>query len=185
MISYFIWAYFFQKFSLKYRTFALKFIEMIGRLKKTRGANRATICLTERPNRRLDLDLLQKYHYDNEKFATQPWGNIARSRNPKGKYRQLFIENLMSIYEDWNAQLKTLNEPCYLKIWLNQTQIVNSQVVCGIKERIERYENIFAAAENEINFSYFTTLEQAILKRFHWEKYFDEDKNLLLVGELK
>ena len=158
---------------------------MKQRLKKTRGATRATTKLAEKTTRKLDLDMLQKYHYDNEKFATQPWGNIARSRNPKGKFRQIFIENLMSIYEDWNAQLKILNEPFYLKIWLNQTQIVNSQVVCGIKERIERYENIFAAAENDINFSYFTPLEQAILKRFHWGKYFDEDKSLLLVGELK
>ena len=158
---------------------------MNRRLKKTRGANRAIIRLTQRPNRKLDLEMLQKYHYDNEKFATQPWGNIARSRNPKGDYRTFFIYNLISVYRTWNAQLKTLNEPFYLKIWLNQTQIVNSQVVCGIKERIKRYENIFVAAENEINFSYFTLLEQEILKLFHWKKYFDDDKNLILVGELK
>jgi len=69
--------------------------------------------------------------------------------NPKGKIRKKIIESFFDIYESWNVQLKELGKPFYLKIWMFEPDIYNSQVVCAINEKIEYYENIFHKPEQQ------------------------------------
>ncbi|MES2575757.1 MAG: hypothetical protein V4572_12500 [Bacteroidota bacterium] len=104
-------------------------------------------------NLEIDLDYFEKTNKDYVKFRIFPWNSVAMSLNnypnPKGKIRKKIIESFFDIYESWNAQLKELGKPFYLKIWMFEPDIYNSQVVCAINEKIEYYENIFHKPEQQ------------------------------------
>lgn len=104
-------------------------------------------------NLEIDLDYFEKTNKDYVKFRIFPWNPVEMSLhnypNPKGKIRKKIIESFFDIYESWNAQLKELGKPFYLKIWMFEPDIYNSQVVCAINEKIEYYENIFHKPEQQ------------------------------------
>jgi len=104
-------------------------------------------------NLEIDLDYFEKTNKDYVKFRIFPWNPVAMSLNnypnPKGKIRKKIIESFFDIYESWNVQLKELGKPFYLKIWMFEPDIYNSQVVCAINEKIEYYENIFHKPEQQ------------------------------------
>ena len=104
-------------------------------------------------NLEIDLDYLEKTNKDYVKCRIFPWNPVAISihnyPNPKGKIRKKIIESFFDIYESWNIQLKQLGKPFYLKIWMFEPDIYNSQVVCAINEKIEYYENIFHKPEQQ------------------------------------
>lgn len=106
-------------------------------------------------NLKIDVDYLEKTNKDYVKIRIFPWNPVAMSiqnyPNPKGKIRKKIIESFFDIYESWNIQLKELGKPFYLKIWLFEPDIFDSQVVCAINDRIEYYENIFHKPKIEKN----------------------------------
>ena len=106
-------------------------------------------------NLEIDLDYFEKSNRDYVKFRIFAWNPVAMSihnfPNPKGKIRKKIIESFFDIYESWNIQLKELGKPYYLKIWMFEPNIYNSQVVCAINEKIEYYENIFHKPEMQKN----------------------------------
>lgn len=122
-------------------------------MKKIRG-NRRRLRQIEKwrlNNLQIDLAYLEKYNKDYVKFRIFPWNPIAMSLknypNPTGKIRTKIIDSFMDIYESWDRQLTKLRKTYYLKIWLFEPNIYNSQVVCALNEEIEYYENIFHTPE--------------------------------------
>lgn len=57
----------------------------------------------------------------------------------KGLIRKRIIQLLFEIHDLWKIELDKLNKPYYLAIWLNEPDIILSEVVCAIEERIEMY----------------------------------------------
>jgi hypothetical protein len=181
-------------------------------MKKVRGNNRRIKQIENWRinNLEIDLDYFEKTNKDYVKFRIFPWNSVATSLNkypnPKGKIRKRIIESFFDIYDSWNVQLKELGKPFYLKIWMFEPNIYNSQVVCAINDKIEYYENIFYKPETEKNItkSSFEKISNRI-NNFNWsyrvEEYpifeneylrenFDSDKDYLeeqkwLKSELK
>ncbi len=95
----------------------------------------------------IDFDHLVRNGYWYAKILVYPWCNISITNSkipePKSKTRDQLMHGLEKIYDAWKIQLEKLNEPYYLKIWLYEPNFSRSQVVCGIRERIERYEDLF------------------------------------------
>lgn len=127
----------------------------------------------------IDFENLNKYHKDYAKFRLYPWNPVAMSMynfpNPKGRIKKLILESFLEIYNSWNDQLKSLNKPYYLKIWLFEPNIYLSQIVCAIDEKIDYYENIFHKPEHSKDFTksiYYLTSQE--LKDYNWEYYLEE-----------
>ncbi|HBR54351.1 MAG TPA: hypothetical protein DEA82_09265 [Flavobacteriaceae bacterium] len=114
--------------------------------KKLRGHNRIFKEIENWKNDCLELDLQQLSYYQRnyEKVWVRPFGEIsitgATVPRPKRKARKLILEGLLEVFNSWELQLKTLDKPYYLAIWLNEPYIENSQVVCAIDEYLNFYD---------------------------------------------
>lgn len=130
-------------------------------------------------NLEIDIDYLKKYHKDYVKFRIFPWNPIAMSfhnfPSPKKKIRKQIFEALIDIYNNWDKQLKELNEPYYLKIWLFEPNIYESQIVCAINEKIEYYDNIFKKSDSNkvISESTYSNISKRI-KDYNWDIFENE-----------
>lgn len=125
------------------------------KIKKLRGHKRIFKNIEHWKNDSLHLDLerLQKNQRDYEKVWVRPFGEISISGaaipKPRKKARQLILESLIEIFNSWESTLKTLNEPYYLAIWLHETNIDNSQVVCAIGEYLNFYDITYNRPEKQ------------------------------------
>jgi hypothetical protein len=128
---------------------------------------------------KIDVDYLEKTNKDYVKCRIFPWNPVAIAihnyPNPKGKIRKKIIESFFDIYESWNIQLKELGKPFYLKIWLVEPAIYNSQVVCALNDKIEYYETIFHTPETEKSISK-SSLEKTSnrINDFNWSHGVEE-----------
>ena len=84
----------------------------------------------------------------------------------------MILDGLEIIYDNWKSQLEKLDQPYYLKIWLNEPRITKSEVVCGIKENIVKFEDSFSKINCEKNNS---NLISYMSSDFKWECAVDED----------
>ena len=99
--------------------------------------------------KKLENFSLQKQEFDVESLKLEKYlyfqleENYSEFQNStiQGRIRQNVFKVLLKIYENWNIELKKLNEPYYLAIWINESELMLSQIVCGIGERIEFYKN--------------------------------------------
>jgi hypothetical protein len=131
-------------------------------------------------NLELGLDLINKYSCDYTKIFIHPWCDISLIKSgfpePKRKTKQLILNGLIDIYHSWKRQLDKMGQPYYLKVWLFEPRFSKSQVVCGIRDQIDYYENLFFKPEND---KQFTSLNYGIIKKnldaLKWEYRFDED----------
>ena len=125
--------------------------------KKIRGGKRILqiICnWKESATMPLDLNRLHQYHYCYERVV-HPWVVYVGSRiSPPKRFRNEIILGLLRRYEHWNTQLQMLGEPYYLKVWLFDKTFFESQIVVGIQERIQRYENVFHQVERKLVFPF-------------------------------
>jgi hypothetical protein len=145
--------------------------------KKIRGLKRKVSKIQNWIEEYLELDIEQlsehKYHYS--KVYIQPWDNLTLTNSeipePKGKAKKEIISGLEKIYDSWKKELDKLNEPYYLKIWLNEPRLSKSQVVCALGERIEHYESQFTKADFKQKDSSFT---KQLSADFKWEPKLDE-----------
>lgn len=88
------------------------------------------------------------------------------------------ILGLLDIYESWQTKLGSLGRPFYLKIWLFEPRFSQSQVVCGIGDKIESYDNAFykPGHEKKLNPANYGKLQQR-MSQFQWEFGLDEDQH--------
>jgi hypothetical protein len=150
-------------------------------MKKIRGNKKRIKKIENWKNLHLKIDFqdLNMFQNDYAKFRLYPWNPVAMSMydfpQPKGKIRKMIIESFLEIYEEWNKQLKELNKPYYLKIWLFEPDIYMSQVVCAIGDKIDYYENIFYRPEftKNISKSISSTISEKI-KNYDWEYHIEE-----------
>lgn len=125
------------------------------KIKKLRGHSRIFKNIESWKNESLNLDLeqLQQYQRNYEKVWVRPFGEIsitgAAIPKPKRKARKLIIESLIEIFNSWETQLKTLDKPYYLAIWLNEPNIENSQVVCAIDDYLNFYDITYYRPEKQ------------------------------------
>ena len=117
--------------------------------KKIRGHNRIfkEIETWKKNNLELDLDYLNSYKRNYCKIWVSPFADIpitgSEIPTPKGKARKKILEGLLEIFNHWEKQLKTLNKPYYLAIWLFETNLERSQVVCSIDGLVDFYDITF------------------------------------------
>ena len=108
--------------------------------KKIRGLKRKVEGIQKWIEEYLELDIeeLSKHKYHYSKVYVQPWDNLTLTNSeipePKGKAKQEIINGLAKIYDSWKKELDKLNQPYYLKIWLNEPRLSKSQVVCALGE---------------------------------------------------
>lgn len=153
---------------------------------KVRGHKRRWKAISSWVERNKDLDLIyvQKHGRDYVKFRLHPWGslNLGKSKTspPKHKTRKLIIDGLLDIYISWKKSLDSLGQPYYLKIWLYEPHLPQSQIVCAIGDYISYYDNVFPLAQNQKEFpnsNYQSHINS--FKHFSWslgiDEYFIED----------
>lgn len=142
---------------------------------KVRGHHRIQkeISAWRNANLELDLDYLQSYKRNYCKVWVSPFADISISGSeipaPKGKNRKLILGGLLAIYNSWEQQLKTLNKPYYLAIWLYEPNIQRSQIVCAIDEMVDFYNTTFYRPEKQRNMpnQNFGTFSKE-LNKFSW-----------------
>jgi len=127
----------------------------------------------------LDIDYLKERQRDYVKFRVYPWNPVAMSMRkyprPKREARRKIIESLIDIYENWEKQLIEYGEPFYLKIWLFEPDIQNSQVVCAIGDCLNFYDQTFNKSEiiKEFKPESYGVLSQR-LKNYNWDAHIHE-----------
>ncbi|MDN4617549.1 hypothetical protein QCD85_05535 [Paenibacillus sp. PsM32] len=81
----------------------------------------------------LDIEQLERHHRDYVKLWINPFYQLTK-RNPPVWYARLIFGAMIEVYESWYQQLKLLNEPFYLKIWLYDPNFISSQIVVAFRE---------------------------------------------------
>ena len=76
------------------------------------------------------------------------WGIDVGSCNsgrghPKGLTKKLMLRSLYQVYQAWKDELDATGEPYYLKVWLYEPWIEDSQVVCAVGDLLGSYEEMF------------------------------------------
>ena len=88
----------------------------------------------------------------------------------QGRIRKSVFKVLLKIYDNWKIELEKLEKPYYLAIWIDESELMLSQIVCGIGERIEFYENKYfnePYKDLELNLNQFGKLKTD-LQDFNW-----------------
>lgn len=124
----------------------------------------------------IDLDRLTDRQVYYQKIYVYPWANLFCNKQPPTGYRNQITSGLIDIYFSWRTELEKLNQPYYLKVWLNYPRFMTSQVVAAIGDKIEYYNNIFPSADKSIQFPFdkFVTAKDKINK-LNWTPFLDED----------
>ncbi|GAF62197.1 hypothetical protein JCM18903_2255 [Psychrobacter sp. JCM 18903] len=152
------------------------------RYRKIRGINRRkrTIEKWGEANKVLDVDLLNQEKRDYVKFLVAPWSRLSLINSiypePIGDCEYLLIKNVQNIYQSWKDSLEKLQTPYYLQIWLFETYISRSQVVCAIEDYKDFYQNTFEPIdeqpENGIQSSiHYNSKTAEYLDHFEWKLY--------------
>ncbi|MGF1673759.1 MAG: hypothetical protein ACFCUV_08760 [Rivularia sp. (in: cyanobacteria)] len=120
------------------------------RYKKIRGLKRRIRHIQKWKQQNFNVSLSNS-NYDYVKIKISPWPRSLRfaKLSPPLWYRRLILSAMFEIYHNWKKQLLERGEPFYLKIWLFHPRFSHSQVVAGIGERIDWYQNIFPIPENQ------------------------------------
>ncbi|GAB1307556.1 hypothetical protein KH5_02390 [Urechidicola sp. KH5] len=107
-------------------------------------------------NKDLNLETVKNCGRDYVKFRVHPWGslNLGNSITPEphGKTRRLILNGFLEIYNNWKLTIEALEEPYYLKFWLYESNLAQSQVVCAIGEYINYYNQVFTVGDTKKNF---------------------------------
>jgi hypothetical protein len=133
----------------------VRHIRNIVKYQKIRGHNRRQKQIKRwvDSDSNLHLDRLEKYKYWKSDVFVHPWCDISiinsQFPEPKRKTRNQILLSLERIYDSWKSELDKLNKSYYLKIWIYESRISKSQVVCAVNERIEYYENLFIETKSK------------------------------------
>ena len=163
------------------------------RTKKIRGHKRIWKDIERWKNANIELDLvkLKQVERDYVKIWVHPFSSISLLNSeypaPKRETKKRILNGLFDIYESWKKQLDKLGKPYYLKIWLYEPCVSNSQVVCAIGNLTDFYNTTFYIPEipKKFNTNYLGTVKNKA-ENYNWEHKVEEqylDKNY--VGELE
>ena len=142
---------------------------------KVRGWKRQIKKLEQWKQKHLNLTIDSVYRYEYVKIWLDPWYRLQK-RNPPFWFRRLIVAALIEIYDSWNKQLVSLNEPFYLKIWFFEPHFIQSQVVAATGERIGYYEKLFVADTESKKFPFEKYAHGSYdLTVFDWQLRVDED----------
>ena len=125
------------------------------RYRKIRGINRRKRAIEQwgARNKALDIEGLKETHRDYVKFWVNPWSRLSLINSiypePMGDCEYLLIKNVQNIYQSWKDSLEKLQTPYYLQIWLFETYISRSQVVCAIEDYKDFYQNTFEPVDEQ------------------------------------
>lgn len=150
------------------------------RTKKIRGHKRLWKSIEDwrDSNLHLDLESLMRSERDYVKIWVHPFSSISMLNSqfpePKGKTRTLILESLLAIYDSWKTSLDSLDQPYYLKIWLNETHFSNSQVVCAIGNALHFYDQTFHQPET-VNSVKIQNAIKSLPTGFNWELRWEEN----------
>lgn len=94
---------------------------------------------------------------------------------PRGATRKLMIKSLINVYHQWHKQLEELDTPYYLKIWLYEPNLSDSQVVCSIGQLRDFYDNTFHKPDEKKRFpiEQYGSLSKE-LQGFKWDYALEE-----------
>ncbi len=90
-----------------------------------------------------------------------------------GRIRTGIFTVLLEIHNNWKIELDKLDQPYYLAIWINDFDLMLSEIVCAIDEKIEYYETEYF--DNKLNKTQLS-LDQfgklnSDFKNFKWTNY--------------
>jgi len=144
--------------------------------KKIRGWKRRIKQIEQWKQRHIDLDieLLSRNNRDYVKLWINPFYRLTR-RNPPMWYSRLILEAMIKVYQSWSQQMKSLNEPFYLKIWLYNPNFIESQIVVAFRECIDYYDNTFDKSNDIKAFPSHLYGKKVDLQEFKWELAIDSD----------
>ena len=154
------------------------------RYKKIRGQKRLLKDVDEwiERNKKLNLDSQRDY----AKIWIHPWSGISVLNSeipePRGEIRKRMLKGLFEIHDAWRAQLDTLGEPYYLKLWIYHKRFSKSQVVCATGDFLHFYDQTFPDSidDKTPTKGFFNAVNNAI-DDFNWdvavdyEAYSDSD----------
>ncbi|MCE7991096.1 MAG: hypothetical protein HEP71_03915 [Roseivirga sp.] len=130
-------------------------------------------------NKGLDLEYLKSQERDYAKIWVHPWSGISITNSemaqPSGITKRRILQGLITIYNEWNIKLASLDEPYYLKIWLYDPNFSRSQVVCAIGNALDFYETTFYKPDEQksLNPPHYGKLSDQ-MAAFDWEYHWDE-----------
>jgi hypothetical protein len=121
-------------------------------------------------NEEFDIESLKSEKYLYVHLA-EHFGEFKNS-TIKGRIRESVFKFLLKIYDIWKIELEKLKKPYYLAIWINESELMLSQIVCGIDERIEfykknKYFNEQPCKDLELNLNQFGKLKSDF-QDFNW-----------------
>ncbi|WP_411346228.1 hypothetical protein ACE3MZ_09700 [Paenibacillus sp. WLX1005] len=153
---------------------------MITNTKKIRGWKRKVKQIEEWKQRyiKLDMDYITSYQRDYVKLWIDPFYRLDR-RNPPGWYARLLLAAMMEVYYSWDDQMKQLQEPYYLKIWLYAPHFINSQIVVACRDQLHFYDHTFEKATDKAKLSHHYAMVPGI-NDFQWETCIDTAYESLL-----
>lgn len=150
--------------------------------RKIRGINRRKRAIEQwgKANKVLDVDLLNQDKRDYAEFLVDPWSRLSLINSiypePTGDCEYLLIKNVQNIYQSWKGSLEELQTPYYLQIWLFETYISRSQVVCAIYEIKDFYDDTFEVIDTQPDngirsSSHYNDQTAEVLDRYDWKLY--------------
>ncbi|MBP1905193.1 hypothetical protein J2Z32_001821 [Paenibacillus turicensis] len=138
--------------------------------KKIRGWRRRIKQIDQWKQRFIDLDMEEMFRSNRDyvKLWIDPFFRLTR-RNPPIWYSRLLLEAMIEVYQSWYQQMKRLDEPFYLKIWLYHPNFINSQIVVAFRDCLHFYDNTFEKSNDKRDFPSQLYGKIASLQDFKWE----------------
>ncbi|GAA4361545.1 hypothetical protein GCM10023185_28710 [Hymenobacter saemangeumensis] len=94
-----------------------------------------------------DFSHLAAYHYDHQKLGLNLWFGHEK---PPLVIRRVWVAYLLALHSYWQQELQARHPQHYLAIWLFEPDFGHSQLVAGVGERLDYYENTFARANQPL-----------------------------------
>jgi hypothetical protein len=151
--------------------------------KKIRGHKRRQKQIEIWRQKALSFNLIEYLENNSQtcfmKLAIHPWNGLSlinsTPKEPNSHTKRQIISTLCEIYSNWKRQLDSIGIPYYLKIWLFDPQISQSQVVCAVGDQLDFYQNTFYKPEVNLQFplNKFGKINTGF-EQFKWEYHLDE-----------
>jgi len=144
--------------------------------KKIRGWKHRIKQIEQWKQRYIDLDIEQLclHNRDYVKLWIDPFYRLTK-RNPPMWYSRLLLEAMLEVCQSWSQQMRKLNEPFYLKIWLYNPNFIHSQIVVAFRECLNYYDNTFDKSNDNKAFPSHLYGKIPGLQEFEWELAIDSD----------
>ncbi|MDT2662851.1 hypothetical protein P7E02_23525 [Enterococcus hulanensis] len=120
---------------------------------------------------KLDVEQLEKYSREYVKLYSLSFYSLFRKYTLPSWYKHLIIQALVDVYDSWKQTLDELGEPYYLKIWIFEKDILQSQVVASFREMLNFYDNTFAEVKKDESLPENLTIGN--LSNLSWYKGFE------------